>query len=77
MAIIKITKQNWKTINPTKTGVDNEFLDKEFPILFNTNEMITAQSSEYGGTRITYKKAMVDTLNCKETLEEIYKLINN
>jgi hypothetical protein len=77
MAIIKITKQNWKAIDPTKTNLENYKLDKEFTILFNTNELITAKANEYGGTCITYKKAMVDSLNCKETLEEIYKLINN
>lgn len=77
MKIIKITKQEWKTINPTKTGIDNQRLDREYPILFNTNEMITAKENEYGGTYITYKKAMVDGMNCKETLEELTNLINN
>jgi maltodextrin utilization protein YvdJ len=77
MAIIKITKQNWETIDPTKTNFENYKLNKEYTILFNTNEMITAASSRFGGTSITYKKAMVDSLTCKETLEEIYKLINN
>ena len=77
MAIIKITKQIWETINPTKTGWDNLRLNKEYEILFNTNEMITAKDNGNGGTSITYKKAMVDSLDCKETLEEIYKLINN
>jgi maltodextrin utilization protein YvdJ len=76
MAIIKITKQNWETIDPTKTNLENYKLNKEYTILFNTNEMITATASRFGGTSITYKKAMVDSLNCKETLEEIYKLIN-
>ena len=38
MSIIKITQQNWKTINPTKTGIDNDRLDSEHTILFNTNE---------------------------------------
>lgn len=75
MSIIKITQQNWKPINPTKTGIDNQRLDSEEPILFNTNEMITADESVYGGTRITYKKAMVGVLYCKETLDEVYKLI--
>jgi len=75
MSIIKITQQNWKTINPTKTGIDNDRLDSEHTILFNTNEMISAKSSGYGGTRITYKKAMVDVLYCKETLDEVYALI--
>lgn len=76
MKIIEITKQNWKTINPTKSGIDNQRLDKEYPILFNTNEMIMAEESEYGGTYITYKKAMVDGMYCKETLEEVTNLIN-
>ena len=75
MSIIKITKQDWKTINPTKTGIDNQRLDREYTILFNTNEMITAKESEYGGTYITYKKAMVDGMTCKETLDEVYALI--
>lgn len=75
MSIIKITKQDWKTINPTKTGIDNQKLDREYTILFNTNEMITAKESEHGGTYITYKKAMVDGMTCKETLDEVYKLI--
>jgi hypothetical protein len=75
MSIIKITKQEWRAISPTKTGIDNQKLDSEYPILFNTNEMITAEESVYGGTRISYKKAMVDVLYCKETLDEIHKLI--
>jgi maltodextrin utilization protein YvdJ len=77
MKIIKITKQEWKSISPYKTGVDNQRLDKEYQILFNTNEMITAKENEYGGTYITYKKAMVDGMNCKETFEEFTNLINN
>jgi hypothetical protein len=76
MKIISITKQEWKTISPTKSGIDNQRLDTEYPILFNTNEMITAEKSVYGGTRITYKKAMVDVLYCKETLEQVTNLIN-
>lgn len=76
MAIIKITRQIWETIDPTKTGMDNLKLEREYPILFNTNEIIYAEEGGKGGTRITYKKAMVDSLSCKETLEEIYKLIN-
>ncbi len=77
MKIIKITKQEWKTINAMKTGIDNQRLDSEYQILFNTNEMITAEESVYGGTRITYKKAMVDVLYCKETLEEVNNMIIN
>jgi hypothetical protein len=76
MKIIKITKQEWKTINPTSWGIENQRLEKEYPILFNTNEMITAKENEFGGTHITYKKAMVDGMNCKETLEELTNLIN-
>lgn len=75
MSIIKITRQEWKTINPTRTGIDNLRLDKEYTLLFNTNEMITATQSELGGTYITYKKAMVDGMTCKENLDEVYKLI--
>ena len=77
MKIIKITKQVWKTIDPTKTGIDNQRLDREYTILFNTNEMITAKESEHGGTYITYKKAMVDGMTCRETLDELNNLINN
>jgi hypothetical protein len=77
MKIIKITQQTWKAISPYKTGIDNQRLDSEEPILFNTSEMITAESSEFGGTYITYKKAMVGGLYCKETLDEIFELINN
>ena len=36
-----------------------------------------AEASDYGGTYITYKKAMVDGMYCKETLEEVTNLINN
>jgi hypothetical protein len=77
MTIIKITRQVWETIDPTKTGTDNLKLDREYPILFNTNEIIYAEEDEKGGTLITYKEAMVDSFSCKETLEEIYKLIND
>lgn len=77
MAIIKLTKQKYKTINPTKTGADNLKLIEEKIILFNTNEMIIAESNDLGGTQITYKRAMTDAFNCKETLEEIYNLIKN
>jgi len=77
MSIIKITKQEWKSISPTKSGIDNQRLDSEYPILFNTNEMILAEESVYGGTRISYKKAMVDVLYCKETLDEVFKLISD
>ena len=75
MSIIKITKQEWKGISPYKTGIDNQELKEEYVILFNTNEMITAEASNYGGTRITYKKAMVDVLYCKEKFNEVHKLI--
>ncbi len=75
MNIIKITKQEWKAISPYKTGIENQKLEAEYTILFNSNEMITAEESRFGGTKITYKKAMVDVLYCKETLEEIYTLI--
>jgi hypothetical protein len=77
MTIIKITRQVWATIDPTKTGIDNLKLDREYPILFNTNEIIYAEEDGKGGTLITYKEAMVDSFSCKETLEEIYKLINH
>jgi hypothetical protein len=70
MKIISITKQDWRTEN-------NAPIVKEYPILFNTNEMITAETSEWGGTRIEYKKAMVGVLYCKETLEEVTNIINN
>lgn len=70
MKIISITKQDWKKVNDVP-------IVREYPILFNTNEMIIAEASEWGGTRIEYKKAMVGVIYCKETLEEITNLINN
>jgi hypothetical protein len=75
MAIIKLTQQKHKVIDPTKTGADNLKLISETIILFNTNEMIIAEPNYIGGTTITYKKALTDAFNCKETLEEIQKLI--
>lgn len=77
MAIIKLTRLTYVTINPTKTGRDNQRLERKEIILFNTNEMITAEPNEDGTTTIKYKKAMVDSFQCEETLEEVYDAINN
>lgn len=64
MAIIKITR--------IKDG--NK---PDAPILFNSNEMITAESTKENNTLITYKRAMVDSFICAESLDEVYNLINN
>lgn len=74
MKIIKLTMQNYKTIIPTRVGCDNQELISEETILFNTNEMIMVESNPNGST-ISYKKALVSSFHCKESLEEIYKLI--
>lgn len=75
--IIKLTKQTWKTINPTKTGPDNQRLDSSETILFNTDKVIEVRpSSVRGGSYISYTAAMVGSMYVKESVEEIYELIN-
>ena len=75
MAIIKLTEQVYKTIDPTKTGWGNMQKISEKIILFNTSEMIICDTEDNGCTRVTYKRAMVDSFFCKETIDQIYKLI--
>jgi maltodextrin utilization protein YvdJ len=77
MAIIKLTKQNYKAISPTKAGWDNLRLESEEVILFNTNELIMVTTNGIGKAKIEYKRAMVSSFDCKETLEEVFELINN
>jgi hypothetical protein len=74
--IIKLTKQIWESIDNTKTGADNLRLKSTDIILFNTTQLIKAEAHIKGGTRITYKEAMVNGFTVAETLEEIQILIN-
>jgi len=76
MAIIRLTKQEFKCIDNTKTGWDNWRLVKEYPILFNTDKVIKILPSEGGGCRISYTEAMVGSMYVKESLNAIEKLIS-
>lgn len=75
MAIIKLTQQKYESINRTRAGWENMKKVSEQVILFNTSEMIMTETEDNGCTRVTYKRAMVDSFYCKETVDEIYNLI--
>ena len=68
--IIRLHKADWK--NNKVIGFS--------PILINPLEIITIKDYMFDdgtiGSDITYKKAMVDGFKCKETMDEIYNLIN-
>ena len=72
MAIIKLTKLNSVWNENTKKYEDTP----NTTILFNTNELITAETTKNGFTHIKYKEAMVNGFCCVESLDEIYKLSN-
>jgi hypothetical protein len=70
MAIIKLRKVKFK--EEARKWVENGYE----PILFNTDTLITAiPNPESGRTHIRHRAAMVDAFDCKESLEEIEKLI--
>lgn len=74
MAIIKLTTLATETI--LEHGEYVLKVKGEGKILFNTNEMITASNSkDCPGSYITYKRALVDSIRVKETIEEIQELI--
>lgn len=72
MAIIKLTKINnvWNSTSAKWERAENS------TIVFNTEQLITAQTTKEGLTHIKYKEAMVNGFDCIETLEEFYNLCN-
>lgn len=45
-------------------------------ILFNSNEIILVEKSKKEYTCVDYKRAMLSSFICRETLDQIYNLIN-
>jgi hypothetical protein len=74
--IVKLTRQEFKGISPYETGILNQRLEREYTILLNPSEIIYCEESIHGGTKITYKKTLVDIMHVKETLLELSQLIN-
>jgi hypothetical protein len=72
MAIIKLTKINnvWNSTSANWERTENS------TIVFNTEQLITAESDKDGGTHVRYREAMVNGFHCTETLEEFYELCN-
>ena len=72
-AILKLTKETWVSNTPYDGKCH---LESSNPVLFNTAIMMEANPNDYGGTRIRFTAAMVDSMNVRETVEEIWEMIN-
>jgi hypothetical protein len=74
MAIIKIT-----SVEREHHPIGEVTIVKKSEILFNTNEMIIASNYEIAdgviGSHIQYKRALIGSIFCVQTIEEIEELI--
>jgi hypothetical protein len=61
-------------IRLTKLVFKDNIVVSEKSVLFNTTELISAEEDQYG-TRIKYKEAIVNGFSCRESLEDIERLI--
>lgn len=75
--IIKLNKQNYKTIDNTKTDPSNYKLISTEQILLNINTITKAVRDSNGGTKISFKNGIIDYMIVSQTLEQIEELIYN